>query len=95
VTAYRLSERAEEDIIRIYIVGALDFGIEQARRYHQRLSQAFEFLSENPFAGPERSELRPICQIHPVGSHIVIYRVLADGISILRVRHSREDWLSQ
>ncbi|MBK5970188.1 MULTISPECIES: type II toxin-antitoxin system RelE/ParE family toxin [Thiorhodovibrio] len=89
---YVLSEAAEEDLLQIYIAGATEFGLDQARRYHQRLHQACEFLAENPLAAPERSELSPACRIHPAGSHIVIYRIRKYDIFILRVRHGREDW---
>ncbi|MBK5940334.1 type II toxin-antitoxin system RelE/ParE family toxin [Halochromatium roseum] len=92
---YVLSELAEEDLIQIYVTGAMDFGLEQAKRYHRKLYQAFVFLADNPFAGPERSELRPACRIHPVGSHILIYTIRPNDIYILRVRHGHEDWLRE
>jgi toxin ParE1/3/4 len=93
VNAYVLSERAEEDLIQIYIAGAMKFGIEQAARYHKMLYEAFDFVAENPFAGPERHELDPVCRIHPIGSHIVIDTIRPNDIYRLRIRHGREDWL--
>lgn len=92
---YALSVLAEEDLIRIYIRGATDFGREQASRYHQKLYQTFAFLAHTPQAGPERLELRPAVRIYPVGSHIVIYTIRPHDIYILRVRHGHEDWLNQ
>jgi toxin ParE1/3/4 len=92
---YVLSKSAEEDLIQIYIAGAQDFGLEQAQRYHQKLQQAFEFLAENPFAGPRRPELKPAIRIHPIGVHIVLYTVRDNDIYILRMRHGREDWINQ
>ena len=91
---YVLSTLAEEDLIQIYLAGAMDFGIDQASRYHQKLAHVFEFLAEHPHAGPERGELQPTCRIHPVGSHIVVYTVRPDDIYILRKRHQRKDWLN-
>lgn len=90
---YVLNELAEEDLVQIYVTSALDFGLEQARKYHHKLFQIFDFLAENPLAGAERPELCPACRIYPVGSHIVIYLIREPNISILRVRHKREDWL--
>lgn len=81
--------------MQIYIAGAQDFGLEQAQRYHQKLQQAFEFLAENPFAGPKRPELKSAIRIHPAGAHIVLYTVRDNDIYILRVRHGREDWINQ
>ena len=95
MSRFTLSEPAEEDLIKIYMEGVTTFGHEQARRYHQRLFQAFRFLAENPQAAPVRHGLSPAIRIHPVGSHIVIYTQRDDVILILRIRHGREDWLNQ
>ncbi len=95
MSAFTLSAIAEEDMIQIYIDGASSFGLEQAQRYHQTLFQAFQFLAENPLAGPIRPELTPEIRIHPVGSHIVLYSVREQEILNLRIRHTREDWLDQ
>ncbi|WP_043739169.1 type II toxin-antitoxin system RelE/ParE family toxin [Thioalkalivibrio nitratireducens] len=90
---FTLSRSAEEDLIQIYLEGATSFGLDQAQRYHQRLSQAFEFLAENPQAAPVRQELSALIRVHPVGSHIVLYTIRDHDIYILRIRHGHEDWL--
>lgn len=95
MSRFTLSEPAEEDMIQIYMDGVTTFGHEQARRYHQKLFQAFCFLAENPQAASVRHELSPAIRIHPVGSHIVIYTQRDEDIRILRIRHGREDCLNQ
>lgn len=91
---YRLSHKAEEDIIRIFLVGAEFFGESQAEQYHDQLELCFQFLARNPFAAPERHDINPAVRIHPIGSHIVIYRTEDSGdVFIIRVRHKHEDWL--
>lgn len=95
MSAYTLSAIAEEDLIQIYVQGARSFGFEQARRYHRKLFDTFRFLAENPLAGPIRPELRTQIRVHPAGSHIVLYTARKQDILILRIRHAREDWLSQ
>ena len=90
---YKLSRKAEEDVINIFIDGAGQFGIAQAEHYHQELNQCFRFLAENPLVAPERFEIVPPVRIHPVGSHLVIYQIDENGdIFIIRIRHGREDW---
>ena len=92
---YALSNKAEEDIIAIFVAGAERFGLIQAQRYHQQLTTTFEFLSDNPQAAPVCEELIPPVRLHPVGSHLVIYQLEADNsIFIIRVRHAHEDWLN-
>jgi toxin ParE1/3/4 len=93
--SYILSRKAEEDIIGIFLTGKEQFGQKQAERYHEQLDKCFRFLSDNPLAAHERLEITPPVRIHPVGSHLVIYRVEENGeLFIIRVRHGHEDWQS-
>lgn len=90
---YRLSRKAEEDIIAIFMYGVSQFGIEQAERYHHLLERTFQFLAENPEAARDRVEITPPVRVHPIESHIVIYTIDEDGdVFIIRVRHGHEDW---
>ncbi|MCL7945168.1 type II toxin-antitoxin system RelE/ParE family toxin [Marinobacter sp. ATCH36] len=91
---YVLSRKAEEDVIGIFLDGIEKFGLAQSDEYHSKLKECFEFLAANPLAAAERKEFRPVVRIHPVGVHLVIYRQETyQRILIIRVRHSREDWL--
>ena|SRR5690554_641402 len=90
---YRLSRKAEEDVISIFLEGVAQFGLHQAEHYHDWLEKSFRFLAENPLAAPERLEITPPIRIHPTGTHLVVYRVDDEGdIFIIRVRHGHEDW---
>ncbi|KPP99737.1 type II toxin-antitoxin system RelE/ParE family toxin [Marinobacter sp. HL-58] len=92
---YVLSRKAEEDVIRIFLDGVEKFGLAQAGEYHSKLEECFEFLAANPYAAVERKEFRPAVRIHPIGVHLVIYRLETNQkVLIIRVRHSREDWLA-
>lgn len=93
---YTLSQRAEEDIVNIFLEGAHEFGVDQADRHHKKLEDSFRFLASNPLAAPERRELNLPVRLHPVGVHLVIYRLEPerDRLFIIRVRHCREDWLA-
>lgn len=94
--AYRLSLMAEEDVIAVFLEGAEAFGEAQASVYHARLEQCFEMLAAHPLAGACRSEISPPVHLFPVGSHIVIYRVLDSAdVYVLRVRHGSENWLDE
>ena len=91
--SYKLTRKAEDDIIDIYLQGHTLFGENQAEHYHRGMEEAFRFLSDEPRAARERTEINPPVRVHPYGSHIIIYMIgPADDILILRVRHSREDW---
>jgi len=54
---------------------------------------AFEFLADYPRAARVREEIGSAVRAYPYKSHLIIYEVgTGDGVVILRVRHSREDW---
>jgi len=54
----------------------------------------FEVISANPKMARERAELPPAVRVHPFKAHVIIYQIEGDGVSIIRIRHGREDWLS-
>jgi toxin ParE1/3/4 len=91
---YRLSQKAEADLIEIYMIGVHQFGDAQAERYHAAFEKAFAFLADYPRAARERAEIDPPVRVHPRGSHLIIYEIEDEDIVILRIRHSREDWVS-
>lgn len=45
---YKLSLKAEEDILNIYREGALLFGAEQAEKYHLEMAHVLSFLPITP-----------------------------------------------
>ena len=89
---YRLTEKAADDIQRIYAQSIRLFGAAQASRYHARLRQSFEALARHPELARERIELTPPVRVHHCGAHVVIYVIDAEGVLIVRVRHGHEDW---
>lgn len=46
-------------------------------------------LVANPLAGRERPELRKNLRSFPVGSYIILYTPLPDGVEIVRVINGR------
>jgi toxin ParE1/3/4 len=45
---YRLTGRARDDLIRIYLVGVALFGVAQAEAYQDRIERTFRLLADNP-----------------------------------------------
>lgn len=90
--SYRLSFRADADLVAIYRYSFDHFGADAADAYFGKLAAAFDLLAEFPEIGRERSEIDPPVRIHPVGHHIVVYLADEEGVLIVRVRHQREDW---
>lgn len=92
---YRLTNRAEEDIISLFVTGSKQFGTAQAEHYHNQLERCFQFLADNPLAAPQRNEISPPVRVHPFGAHLIIYQTLdTRDILVIRIRHAHEDWIN-
>lgn len=92
---YRLSRKAADDIVQVYLTSVEMFGVDQAERYHEGLEQSFRFLSDFPLAAAERTELNGSSRVHPYRSHIIIYRLDGPDILVQRVRHASADWIAR
>ncbi|PIV97751.1 MAG: type II toxin-antitoxin system RelE/ParE family toxin [Flavobacteriaceae bacterium CG_4_10_14_3_um_filter_31_253] len=49
---YNLSEKAKEDLLRIYEFGKTKFGINQADKYFEMMHSCFEKIASNPYMFP-------------------------------------------
>lgn len=64
----------------------------QAKRYSDEIRDAILKLSNEVFLFPERLEFTPPIRVKPYKAHLILYRVEAETVFVLRVRHGREDW---
>lgn len=87
---FRKSPQADLDLDSIWNFIAAD-DVQAAERQIDRIGKIFQMLIENPLAGSERHELRKDLRSFPVGSYVVFYVPLPDGIEIIRVMHGRQD----
>ena len=53
--SYRLSRKAEQDLIDIYVASVGMFGVAQAERYQDSLEAAFDAIAAFPYIGRERA----------------------------------------
>jgi toxin ParE1/3/4 len=94
--SYQLTTESTLDLENILVQGIQDYGIDAAIAYYERLFQVLDLLAQFPEISRERIELSPPVRIHPVGSHLIIYLISNErhDITIIRVCHAHEDWLS-
>jgi toxin ParE1/3/4 len=88
----RLTPRAEADLEDIWRNGAAEWSPEQEDRYIDGLVAVFAPLRSMPRIARERTEVTPPVRIHPSGPHLVIYRIAAPHLEILRIVGGRQDW---
>lgn len=81
---YELTRAADRDIEHIFEYGIETFGIDLALRYQNALKARFAELADNPqlypASGLRKGYRRSVC-----GVHSIYYRMLDDGIQIVRV----------
>jgi len=91
--SYRLSLKAQEDIIGIYLEGVEKYGVFQAEKYSEILISTFSLIAENPRLARQRFEFTPPVRIHPCRVHMIVYDIDDSGdVLIIRIRAGREDW---
>jgi len=88
---YRLSPAAERDLEGIWKYTRAEWGIEQAERYTDLLTAAFQVLAESPKSAPTCDHIRPGYRRRNVERHMIYFRVTDYGIAIIPVLHERMD----
>jgi len=88
-----LSPHAREDISRIAIRGAEEWGKVHARRYMADLDEAIDNIQRFPYLGHQRDGIHESIRAHTVSSHVIFYRVHEETheIEVIRVLHGRMD----
>lgn len=89
---YRITAKADNDLLDIARFSVRKFGIEQARIYKDGLYACFKTLAENPDLGRNASQYAPNLNRFKFRSHTIFYRLEKTGISIVRVLHQKMDF---
>jgi toxin ParE1/3/4 len=82
--------RAQSDLAEIwnYIADADEMG---ADAFIDTIDLKFQALRERPNMGRARDELAEGLRSFPVGRYVIFYRILSEGIEIVRVLHGARD----
>lgn len=88
---YRLTPAAERDLERIWAYTLEQWGIKQADRYIDFLTEAFDTLARSPRIAPTCEQIRPGYRRWAVERHTVYFRMTDYGIVVVRVLHNRMD----
>ncbi|MEO0986508.1 MAG: type II toxin-antitoxin system RelE/ParE family toxin [Cyanobacteria bacterium J06639_14] len=87
---FRLSLTAEQDLTDIWGYVA-DYDEAPADELIDQLVKRFLMLSNFQDAGRRREELAPGLRSFPVKQYIIFYRVIPEGIEVIRVLHGSRD----
>jgi toxin ParE1/3/4 len=90
--SYSLRPRAEADLEEIWLYTRDRWSLEQAESYLRAMSEAFAGLASGSLVG-RVSNVRNGYLKYAVGSHLIFYVKIADGVEVVRVLHERMDVL--
>ena len=86
---YRLAPEAKRDLEAIWLYTLEEWGLEQANRYTDELTDVFAQLAVGPQLGTACDHIRTGYRRRRVGRHVVYYRMTDYGISVVRILHDR------
>jgi toxin ParE1/3/4 len=89
---YVLSPRAQTDLDEIWAYTEDHWGLDQAETYTRDIWQRIEDVAERPTIGQDCSDIRAGYYKISCGSHFLFYRLIAQGIDIVRILHERMDF---
>ena len=87
----RRTPSSRRDFANIWDYVAEHAGSGIADRLLRAMEGKLQMLSDHPYAGPQRPELRPRLRSFAVGNYILFYRPVTDGIELIRVLHGARD----
>jgi toxin ParE1/3/4 len=89
VAGFRLSDRAEADLLSIVGYTLRTWGEDQADRYIDDLAACCQMLADSPALGRASDYVRPGLRRMECGQHVVFYWQEAEGILVSRILHQR------
>lgn len=89
--AFRLTERAKQDLRSIGRYTQATWGREQRNRYLSKLDASFHLVAQEPQRGRACDDIRPGYRKYHVGRHLVFYRQSPAGLEIIRILYDRMD----
>ena len=85
----KFSPKARQDFIDILRYTGETWGQIQLLVYRDKIDDALKEIGRNPGTGQSRSDLLSTHLACLVGSHIIVYRINANNIGIVRILHQR------
>jgi toxin ParE1/3/4 len=91
MSGFILSPQAQRDLDDIWNYTLTQWGLEQATLYIRQIQAAIEAVAAMPTLGRRCDTIRPGYRRFPTGSHVLFFRLVPQGVDIVRILHSRMD----
>jgi toxin ParE1/3/4 len=83
---FKLTPAAEQDLQDVWLYIAQD-NTRAADKLLDRIEVQCELLANHPQLGPARDDIAKGLRYHPLANYLILYRVIAQGVEIVRVVH--------
>lgn len=84
-----LTPRAQRDLDDIFSYSEEAWGFDHAVAYVRSLHAVMQRLCRFPHTGRQADEIRPGIRVAAAGSHLILYRIGAEQIDVVRILHKR------
>ena len=89
---FELSEKANEDLEKIWLYTYENWSQEQADRYYHLILNEIEYIATNYESGKSMENIRKGYRCSKVKSHLIFYKKSKKNIvEIIRILHQRMD----
>lgn len=87
-----LSPKAKSDLGGIWDYTLEKWGVEQAEKYVRELWEEIKRQARDHSTSTGISDVRPGYRKKRSGSHVIFFRLIEDGIDVIRILHQRMDF---
>ncbi len=85
MSKYKLSNVAQEDLIRIHQFGIKRFGLSQADKYFERFFEYFDLIAEQPFTFESVDYIKSGYRRCVCGVDSIYYRIENETVEIMTI----------
>jgi toxin ParE1/3/4 len=90
-----VAPEAQMDIVGILQYTLETWGRSQADEYQSVIAGEFSAIRANPGIGHSRSDIPERYNAHQAGQHVIIFRVEAETVYVVRVLHGSMDFVGR
>jgi toxin ParE1/3/4 len=85
MATYKLSPDAEDDLYRIWVYGAHNFGVAQADKYYKAFFLQFDLIAQDPLIYPAVDYIKEGYRRGVSGVDSIYYRINGDIVEIMAI----------
>ena len=89
---FKLSPLGKQDLEDIWLYIAQDH-VRAADTLIDRIESQCQLLANHPQLGPARDDIAQGLRYHPLANYLILYRIIPQGVEIVRVAHSARNIL--